>query len=285
MKSSVKHIALVVGFLLPVIGRAQNTGQVECARNDGYVYLYSSMTTLDVRTTLQCGDQVEITGRFDTYFGVRTNKGETGFVPLASMIVLKDKPGSKTPQPALERPARERIAYDDRKAHREPGPKDKDSGSGFTLLNGTQIHLKLNKTVSSASAHVGDPVDLEVLEQVSVDGILVIPKGAQGSGIIADAEPKKRMGRGGKLGISITSVRLVNNDRVPVRSYQEGTGSNTAALPLTSGKDVVFAQGTEFIAYVDGDKHLKSEAFPPAKDGLTAAPVPTPQNPSQPPTF
>src|SRR5437667_2058460 len=51
------------------------TGVQTCALpicSDDYVYLYSSMTTLDVRTTLQCGEQVQITGRYDVYFGVRT---------------------------------------------------------------------------------------------------------------------------------------------------------------------------------------------------------------------
>src|SRR5438876_11428569 len=37
----------------PAIAQAQSVGQVECPRTGDYVYLYSSMTTLDVRTTLQ----------------------------------------------------------------------------------------------------------------------------------------------------------------------------------------------------------------------------------------
>jgi hypothetical protein len=278
MRSCVKYSAVVFSLLLPAIAKAQNTGQVECPRNDGYVYLYSSMTTLDVRTTLQCGEQVEITGRFDTYFGVRTSKGETGVVPLASIIVLKDKPGPKVAKPTPG-PARERIVYDDPNAKPEPAPKAKNPG--FALLNGTPIRLKLNKTISSASAHVGDPVELEVVEEIALDGIPVISKGAQATGVVTDAEPKKRMGRGGKLGISITSVRLSNDDKAPVRSYQESTGSNTAALPLASGKDVVFTLGTEFTAYVDGDVRLKRETFQPAKDGGNPAPPAPTQNPPQ----
>jgi hypothetical protein len=278
MSSCAKYSAVVFSLLLPAIAVAQNTGQVECPRNDGYVYLYSSMTTLDVRTTLQCGEQVEITGRFDTYFGVRTSKGETGVVPLASIIVLKDKPGPKVAKPTPG-PARERIVYDDPNAKPEPAPKAKNPG--FALPNGTPIRLKLSKTISSASAHVGDAVELEVVEVIALDGIPVISKGAQATGVVTDAEPKKRMGRGGKLGISITSVRLSNNDKASVRSYQESTGSNTAALPLTSGKDVVFTLGTEFTAYVDGDVRLKREAFQPAKDGGNPAPPAPAQNPPQ----
>jgi hypothetical protein len=283
MKASAKYIAVVFCLLLPAFARAQSVGQVECPRGDGYVYLYSSMTTLDVRTTLQCGEQVQITGRYDTYVGVRTAKGETGYVPLSSLLFLKDKVGPKTPQTPPRQPARPRTAYDEPTAHAEASPKAALSASDLTLLNGTPIHLMLGKTISSANAHVGDVVELKVVEEVVVEGLSVIPRGATAIGIVTDAEPKKRLGRGGKLGLSINFVRLSDNEKAAVRSFQEGNGSNTSAgavLPLASGKDVAFAQGTEFTAYVDGDMQLKREAFQAAKDD--DAPAPPAQNPPQP---
>src|SRR5437016_8125767 len=100
MKSSLKYFAVFLGIFCPGISRAQSVGQVECPRGGGYVYLYSSMITLDVRTTLQCGEQVQITGRYDYYFGVRTAKGDIGYVPVDSLLLLKDKPGTKAPQSA-----------------------------------------------------------------------------------------------------------------------------------------------------------------------------------------
>ena len=84
MKSLLAFLAASLLLLFPALARAQNTGRIECARGDGYIYLYSSMTTLDVRTTLQCGEIVQITGRYETYCAVRTAKGEVGYVPLAS---------------------------------------------------------------------------------------------------------------------------------------------------------------------------------------------------------
>jgi hypothetical protein len=58
--------------------------------------------------TLQCGEVVQITSRFDNYLGVRTAKGDTGFVPSPSIVLLKDRPGISPGAPALESPARER---------------------------------------------------------------------------------------------------------------------------------------------------------------------------------
>jgi hypothetical protein len=127
------------GFCLcfPTSGRAQNTGRIECPRSEGYVYLYSSLTTMEVRTTLQCGEIVRINGRYDNNFSVRTAKGDTGYVPLASVVVLKDQPGASLPAPASAPPSRERMFYDER-PHESPSPAPaRATPSGFTLLKNT----------------------------------------------------------------------------------------------------------------------------------------------------
>jgi hypothetical protein len=286
MKYSIRCLVIILCFWLPAIARAQSMGQVECPRNDGYVYLYSSMTTLDVRATLQCGEQVQITVRYDGYFGVRTQKGETGFVPQSSILLIKDQPGSKTPQPKPQLPARPRTAYDDPNLHPEAGSAPPAVKVGFALPNGIPIHLKLSKSISSATAHVGDQVELEVVEEVDVDGLRVIAEGAPALGVVTEAEPKKRMGHGGKLGVLVKTVRLSDDEKAAVRSFQESAGSNSSVgtvNPLAHGKDVEFTQGTEFTAYVDGDMPLKREAFQATKAGAGISPAPIAKNPSPPP--
>src|SRR6266849_2427725 len=225
MGSSAKYIAAFLCLALPGIARAQSVGQVECPRAGDYVYLYSSMTTLDVRTTLQCGERVQITGRYDRYLGVRTAKGETGYVPVESLLLLKDQPGTKALELKAVQPARERTPYDAPVKPGESAVSAPSSPSEFALRNG------------------------------------------------------------GKLAFSIDSVRLKDNEKAAVRSFQESTGANNAAgtiLPLASGKDVVFAQGTEFTAYVDGDMKLKKEAFQAEKANSSAAPAPPDGKPTPP---
>jgi hypothetical protein len=289
MSSTAKYLAAFFCLVLPGIARAQSAGLVECPRTGDYVYLYSSMTTMDVRTTLQCGEQLQITGRYDRYFGVRTAKGEIGYVPVESLLLLKDKPGTKAPPLKTGQPTtRERTPYDAPAPQTEVAPTAHPSPSEFTLRNGTPIHLKLGKTLSSATSHVGDVVDLRVVEEVIVDGISVIPQGTTAIGLVTEAEPKKRMGHGGKLAFSINFVRLRDDEKAAVRSFQESSGSNSSAgaiLSLSSGKEVVFPQGTEFTAYVDGDMQLKKEAFQPEKDPSGAAPAPPAHKSSQPRRF
>src|SRR5713226_5245740 len=273
MKLSAKYLVLVFAVAMPAMAEAQSVGQVECPRSGGYVYLYSSMITMDVRGTLQCGEQVQITGRYDTYFGVRTAKGEVGYVPLDSVLLIKDKPGANQPKALPQKPARELTPYDE---HAAPPPPVKTVPAGFdlTLANGTPVHLKLGKTISTASAHVGDVVEFHAADEVIVDGVTVIAMGTTAVGIVSEVEPKKRLGRGGKLALSINFLRLGNNEKAAVRSFQETSESSSlagAGVSQGHGKDIVFAEGSDFTAYVDGDVHLKKEAFQTAKDRANPA--------------
>jgi len=248
-------------LLLPATSNAQKTGRIECARNDGYVYLYSSMITLDVRATLPCGALVQITGRFEFYYGVISAKGDPGFVPLSTVVLLKDRPGLGPATP--DAPARERIHYDEPAAETTM-PKNQGVAP-FTLVKDTPIHVKLTKTLSSGTAHVGDAVELEIVDDVSLEGVVVLHQGAKAHAVVAKAEPKKRFGHAGAVAFSLTSIEVADGEKVAVRCYQEVSGdSNNSAdsvFPLASGKDVALTQNSEYTALVDGDAHLKREQF------------------------
>jgi hypothetical protein len=227
------------------------------------------MATLDLGGTLPCGQQVEITGRYDNYFAFRTAKGEIGYVPLDALFLLKTAPGAK---PALAPAA-------------APAPDKNHDATGAThfliLLDSTAVHMKLNKSLSSADAHVDDEVTLEVSEDVIVDGFLVIPKGAQALGVVNEVEPRKALGRGGKLSVLIRSVRLADNEQAVLRSGGEGKGSSSTAgmlIPVMHGKDVAFPKDMDFIGYVNGNTRLKRENFHPAPEVADAPPAGTVSN-------
>src|SRR5260370_27663447 len=119
MRSSAKYVGAFVCVVLPGVAQGKSVGQVQCPRAGDDVYLYSAMTTLEVRTTLQCGERVQITGRYDRYLGVRTAKGEIGYVPVESLLLLKDQPGTKAPELKAGQPARDGTPY-----HRPGKPRD-----------------------------------------------------------------------------------------------------------------------------------------------------------------
>lgn len=149
-----------------------------------------------------------------------------------------------------------------------------------TLLDGTPVKLRLSQTISSADAKVGEEVPFQVIEDVDVDGIPVIDKGATAIATVTEAEPKRRMGRAGKLDMSISYVRLADNEKAMLRAMKDSSGKGhvgvmTGAIVATSivffpaaplflfmhGKDITIPAGTEITAFVQGDMHLDMARF------------------------
>lgn len=131
------------------------------------------------------------------------------------------------------------------------------SSMAFGLEDGTPIRLRLTRNLSSGTDRKGDQVDFEVLEDVSVQNIVVIPRGGIAWATIAEAEPKKRMGRGGKLNVNIDSVRLRDGEKVPLRAIKEDKGGGhvgamTGAMVATG---IVFFPAAPLFLFMHGKRH------------------------------
>jgi hypothetical protein len=200
-----------------------------------------------------------------------------GYVPLDSLSLLKTTPGQKLTLSQPGTSARERSLYDSPGSAAAPS-KSLTSAQTLLLLDSTPIHMKIGKTISSADARVGDEVHFTVSEDVVVGGFLLIAKGSSADGVVNEAEPRKALGRGGKLSVIIQRVRLADNETVGLRSDTEGKGFNSMAgvvVPLTRGKDIAFPQGMEFTAYVNGDTKLARENFQLAESVPSSGSAPT----------
>lgn len=132
--------------------------------------------------------------------------------------------------------------------------------------------MRMNRTVSSADAHLNDNVDFETLDDVKLGETVVIPKGSTAMATVTEAIPKRRMARGGKLNMSIDYVRLPGGDKLPLRGIQDAkggghTGAMTGAIVVTSivffpaapfflfmhGKDITIPKGHEITVYTNTD--------------------------------
>jgi hypothetical protein len=164
-----------------------------------------------------------------------------------------------------------------------------------TLQDGTPVRLRLNRTVSSANAHVGETVDFEITEPVINQNYVVIPKGAVALGRVTKVEVKRRFGRAGALELSIGSVRLADGRTIPLRATREKgegdmSGARVAATIAASpswwvkGKDVTFEKGTETTAYAARDApSTNPAAYRPRPDSAadrSAAPAPCSPTPT-----
>src|SRR6267154_3339828 len=166
----------------------------------------------------------------------------------------------------------------------------------FGLEDGTPIKLRLTRNLSSADATTGDRVDFEVLEDVKVKDVIVVPRGGLALATITEAEHKRRMARGGKLNVNIDDVRLADGEKAPLRAVKEAkgggpTGAMTGAIIGTAivffpaaplflfmhGKDITIPKGTEITAYTNGDIPLDPKRFATqatANPETSVAPVP-----------
>jgi predicted small lipoprotein YifL len=156
------------------------------------------------------------------------------------------------------------------------------SAKGFVLEDGTPIKMRINRTISSADAHIGDTVDFEVPEDISVNGTPVIAKGGLAFATVTEAQSKRRMARGGKLDINIDYVKLLSSEKAALRAVKDmkgggHTGAMVGGMVATSivffpaapfflfmhGKDTSIPKGTEITAYVNGDMKLDLAKFQP----------------------
>lgn len=163
----------------------------------------------------------------------------------------------------------------------------------FGLEDGTPVKLRINRSLSSADATTGETVDFEVIEDVKVGEITLIPRGGIAWATVTEARAKRRMARGGKLNINIVAVRLISGEKAALRAVKEikgdgRTGVMTGAIAASGilffpaapfflfmkGKDITIPKGTEITAYVNGDISLDPKKFVPSAQS-NEQPAPT----------
>jgi hypothetical protein len=154
--------------------------------------------------------------------------------------------------------------------------------SANTLQSGTAIKLRLAENLTSATAKAGQQVSFEAVEETDVQGVIVVAKGAQALGTVTSAEPRRSMGRAGKLDVNIDSIRLADGEKAALSATQNAkggghTGAMTAGMVGTAivffpaaplllfihGKDITIPKGTEVTAFVSGDMKLDMVKFAP----------------------
>ena len=141
----------------------------------------------------------------------------------------------------------------------------------IVLDDGTPLRLRTTRSISSSEAHVDDRVDFEVVDDVKVGDVVIIRHGTPAIGTVTEAQPKGRMGRGGKLNVNIDFTKTVTGEKVSLRGVKDVKGGGhqgamTGAMVGTAivfwpaaplflfmkGKDITVPKGHEFAVYSSG---------------------------------
>jgi hypothetical protein len=147
------------------------------------------------------------------------------------------------------------------------------------IPDGTRIPVRVMEQLSSASVKGNDPVSFAVVEDVIVDGDVVIKQGTPVRGVVVDAAEKRRMGRAGRLSYTVNETRGIDRTVIRLRAVQQKKGdSNVTSTAVTTtavavfvpvaapffllrkGSDIVVPEGTRVDAFVDGDHAVRTEA-------------------------
>jgi hypothetical protein len=101
---------------------------------------------------------------------------------------------------------------------------------------------------------VGDTVDFETLDDITVNGTLVIPKGGLAFATVTEAQAKRRMARGGKLDMNIDYVKLVSGDKAALRAVKDvkGGGHTGAKVGGMVATAIVFFPAAPFFLFMHG---------------------------------
>ena len=165
------------------------------------------------------------------------------------------------------------------------------------LPEGTKVRVRLDQSISSATAEQGQTVEFTVTDQIKVGDQIVIPEGARVTGTVTQAQEKRRMGRAGKLDFSIDRVKTADNQWVPLRytltkksgqSHAVSTGILTAGVAvlfwpaapvflLRKGADVTINRGTAFEVFTDANLTMAAGPAPAAAVAPVPAPAPAAQ--------
>jgi hypothetical protein len=157
-----------------------------------------------------------------------------------------------------------------------------------TVPQGTAVRLRLSQNVSSADAHVGDTISLDVLDDVNVGTVGAIRRGAVAHGVVTLAHEKRRLGRAGAVALRVDYVAAADGSRVIVSAERKSKGNNSAGtisagivgsviifapvaplFLLKKGKDTDIPAGTAIQVFTSADAQVDMALAP----ALVHAPV------------
>lgn len=137
----------------------------------------------------------------------------------------------------------------------------------FTVPAGTIVRARMNKTISSKTARVGDVFTITVTEPVySSNGVVVVPVGSTIQGRVNSVRAADKGGKPGQIDASFVRVRLpngtsraINGSLTEFNAETESDNEGTASGKAMKNRKVIFigggaAGGTILGAAVGGGK-------------------------------
>lgn len=131
---------------------------------------------------------------------------------------------------------------------------------GVRMADGTPVPVRLLHLICSETSRPGDPVRLEVVRDIVVEGSVVIEERTSATGIVVEARPSTLRGRAARLAFAVNETRSVGGETIRLRSAQIRAFRGRRAYLLW------ITQGAKFEAFVDGDHTVTGQVAPAIKE-------------------
>jgi len=127
----------------------------------------------------------------------------------------------------------------------------------ISIPEGTKISVRLEQDLSGDKAQEGQTVQLSVVGEVRIGDVVVIAQGANVTGKVTLAQPRRRMGRTGKIDFSIERVMAVDKSNISLRytvNKVEGGSRVASTGALTAGVAIGFFPAAPFVLLRRGNE-------------------------------
>lgn len=137
------------------------------------------------------------------------------------------------------------------------------------LTAGTSITLRTTRALTSKQVNPGEQVDLEVVRDVRVGSLLVIPRHTKVTGMVYGVQPARRLMRGGGIALEPANIKAITGETVALKGNRTAHGGPSAEekaqavmegriilswLPLVmKGEEASLPKGTAIDAFIDSD--------------------------------
>nr|WP_320148010.1 hypothetical protein [uncultured Anaeromusa sp.] len=189
-----------------------------------------------------------------------------GTIPVKSRIEGLERMimGNSSPGTFQDRVAKLlSLAYADGKAQTVP----------LTLPKDSLIKISFLTALDSKTARVGDVVEFQAADDVLVNGILAVAKGARGIGKVSKVDRASNFGRDGKIEINFDDIETIDELKVPVflgekakeetKSYAKAAGATVAGMIILGPVGVIggaFVHGDELKIPVGAQMFVQTKA-------------------------
>lgn len=122
--------------------------------------------------------------------------------------VVAEQPPPPAPEPKPATPAKKKPVHT-ATAKAPPPPPPKPPQPTFVVVPaGTVLGVRLDQPISTKSNKTGDTFTATLSDAVAVEGVTVIPRGAQVAGVVAEAASAGRMKGSAKLALQLTKIAV-----------------------------------------------------------------------------